>query len=118
MKPVIRPSTWRRRARSKGALTAKVGETVRLFLVDHSYFRGHEKGTIGAPGRQRSGRPCGVQRVNRKRAGGSLRPEVRSPQAAGNGQPSHSHTPRPITQSRSSPASQGSSLVNRSMHSR
>ena len=49
MKPVIRPSTWRRRARSKGALTAKVGETVRLFLVDHSYFRGHEKGTSGAP---------------------------------------------------------------------
>ncbi len=48
MKPVIRPSTWRRRARSKGALTAKVGETVRLFLVDLNYFRGHEKGTIGA----------------------------------------------------------------------
>ncbi len=37
---------------------------------------------------------------------------------AGTGQPSHSHTPRPITPSRSLPLSHGSSSVNRSMHSR
>ena len=34
------------------------------------------------------------------------------------GQPSHSHTPRPITHSRSAPSSQDSSSVNRLTHSR